>query len=150
VVGAILVTSIVAVAAILLGREKESTDIELLMELRDNPEVTSFLASGFFPESVKQRFLKAIVDGGLHAQRLHEATNSWRAISQHRCVGSVMSLGETSLILARVADGAEWRIAIGPNTRLPSDLREGDLVEALSQDGITADAVIDYSEPVAP
>ncbi|HLF76662.1 MAG TPA: hypothetical protein VJB57_04160 [Dehalococcoidia bacterium] len=116
---------------------------ELPRELRDDPNVASFLASEAFPDDVKQRFVAALAAGGLHPEMLPIATNSWRAISENRCVGTIISVSRSELVLERVADGAEWRIGIGHETTAgrggqsipPSELRKGEFVEALSQDG---------------
>lgn len=133
--------------------DAEQVDAEEMLAI---PEVASFMASEFFPEEVKQRYLKAMIDGGLHPQRLDEATDSWRAISENRATGTVISVSSNELVLSRLADGEEWRIGINSRTSasrggqpIPaSELRRGEFVEALSQDGVTADIVVNFSQPL--
>ena len=148
--GAILVLGIIVIA-IVLSDDERTVGADLPREIRADPAVASFLASDFFPDDVKQRYTAALKNGGLHPQRLHEATESWRAISEHRCTGKVVSISETELRLERMADASEWDIAIGPSTRFSrgaAGIQPGDVVEALSSDGITADAIISYAKPV--
>ncbi|MPZ49723.1 MAG: hypothetical protein GEU75_10600 [Dehalococcoidia bacterium] len=153
---AVLVTALLVAAGAVLRGTEDSHGVEVPSGLRDNADVASFLASEFLPDDVKQCYLEAMVGGGLAPERLIEATESWRAISEKRCTRLVISVSETELRLERVADGAEWGIGIGPKTRASrgresfpaTELRRGELVEALSKDGITAGAVIIFSEPV--
>jgi hypothetical protein len=156
-VGAILLLAVLVVAlALLLLRGGGSDEDGLSAELRSDPTVASFLASEAFPDDVKQRFVAALADGGLDPSMLPLATDSWRAISEKRCVGTIVSIDGDEIVLKRVADGEERSIGIAARTvagrggePIPaSELRPGEFAEALSEDGMTADIIINYSQRV--
>lgn len=121
----------------------------------DTPEIASFMENDLIPDDVKQRFREALEHGGLAPERFQDATRSWRACNT-RCVGIVRDVSASSLVLIAIKDGSEWNIGLNDATRAfrgrgeiaAEDIREGELVEALSNRGEFAEAVFSYSEPL--
>jgi hypothetical protein len=115
--------------------------------------IAGFLAEPSIPDDVKERFIATLNNGSLAAERFHVASGSWRRCSAS-CTGRVKSATASSLTLEAMVDGREWTIGLSGATSItrggariaPSDLRNGEVVEALSQDGVTAMLVLSFSQ----
>lgn len=107
-------------------------------------------------QGTRDRYIAALEQGNLAPELVHQATRSFRSVSEQRCTGEVLSATGDGLTLRRMLDGAVWTIGVGAPTKVsrggvsiePDALREGEVVEALSQDGVTADMVMSFSEPL--
>jgi hypothetical protein len=115
-------------------------------------DIAGFLAEPNIPEDVKERFIAALDDGGLAPKHFAIVSGSWRRCSAS-CMGRVKSVTASSLTLEAMVDGREWTIGLSDATSItrggrifPSDLRNGEVVEALSQHGVTAQLVSSFSQ----
>jgi hypothetical protein len=115
-------------------------------------DIAGFLAEPSIPGDVKDRFIAALDDGSLAPRHFAVVSGSWRRCTLS-CMGRVKSATDSSLTLEAMVDGREWTIGLSPATSIQrggmriagSDLRKGEVVDVLSQDGATAQLVLVFS-----
>jgi hypothetical protein len=123
----------------------------------DSPlDLSAFMAS-CQPDHVKARISAALNDGSLATRHFMQVALNFQRCNTS-CVGRVKAATASSLTLETIVDGGGWTIDLNSETVInrggtrdadsiaAADLRKGEVVHALSQDGVTAQWVRSLSQ----
>jgi hypothetical protein len=123
----------------------------------DSPlDIAAFLAS-CQPDDVKARISAALNDGSLASRHFMQVALNFQRCNTS-CIGRVKTATASSLTIEAIVDGRDWTIGLSGGTVInrggtrdaetipASDLRKGEVVHALSQDGASAQWVRSLSQ----